>query len=420
MFAGMTPFDSANRKRVLVLGDYRQTVVVVRSLSRAGYAVTLGTSNADSSTALSSHVSAVWHYQRETSEHFCAQLDAYLRKARPDVVFVVGESQLRDLLPVAARIEALSTWALPKWETIERCLDKNSMYMLTRHLGIPTLPWSKSTDINNWRKLASDMGFPVVVKPGDSSTQVCGRKALIFHTPEAMDTFLARHAGEFGSRSLLLQKFASGVRHNCHVGAAAGKLVAYFEQTVTRTDELDCTGIGIEGTSVAPSATLRAYCKSLLESLGYNGIGCIQFLVDKRSGGVEFLEFNPRMDSTTSLPYKLGYDFPKLAIELVRHDVRWSGAQIGERAVAADVALLSASYPYGEHYHWLYGDLLSWHNALRNRHRTVGQLGLWALRSFWVALISHHLTWDVRDPLPTLYVFWRKLLHAIHLRRAIA
>jgi carbamoylphosphate synthase large subunit len=392
----MSPIESTDGKRILVLGDYRQTIVVVRSLARSGYKVTLGTCNPSSSTALSRHVGAVWKYSHNSNEGFRSQLESHLTTAKPDFVFVVGESQLRSLAPAAPRFDALATWVAPAWTVVERCFDKHAMYALTRQLAIPTLGWAEFTDIETWRQEARSMGYPVVVKRRDSSALVRGHKALIFATPETFDTFLAGLQGESECSSLLLQKFARGYRHNCHFGAAAGQLVAYFEQRVIRTDELDCTGVGIEGISVAPSAALREYCARLTESLGYDGIGCIQFIVDEISGNVAFLELNPRMDSTAALPYHLRYDFPALAIDLARN--RQQGA----------ASPLTASYRAGVRYHWLYGDLLSWHNAWRCRQRTPLQLLAWAFRSALTAARSRHLTWDWSDPLPTLYMYWKK------------
>ena len=84
----------------------------------------------------------------------------------------------------------------------------------------------------------------------------------------------------------MLQKFAPGERHNCHIAADRGRILAYFQQKVLRTDELDGTGIGLDGVSVPVSPALRDYCERLVEALGYHGIGCIQFMVDEKSGAV--------------------------------------------------------------------------------------------------------------------------------------
>lgn len=385
-------------ERVLVLGDYRQTVTVVRSLGRAGLTVVLGSSDARSYTARSRHVSKLWLYEPD-GDRFCDQLENLLRCERPRFTFVVGESQLRLLIPHAARFAPLTTWIAPRWETVARCFDKSGMYALTASLGIPTQPSQLFSDAVSWREAARAMGYPVVVKRRDSSAAIQGHKALIIHSEAELDRLIPAVQRDAEPGSVLLQKHAPGVRHNCHFGAAAGRLVAYFEQRVVRTDELDNTGIGIEGISVPPSAELREYCERITQALGYHGIGCIQFLVDRTSGKVAFLETNPRMDSTAALPYRLGYDFPRLALELAHdpdHCMPWT-------------------HPYrtGVRYHWLYGDVFSWYEALRSRRRTPAQLAAWAVRSAGVLATSYHLTWDWRDPLPTLHAFGGKFAHTL-------
>jgi len=192
------------------------------------------------------------------------------------------------------------------------------------------------------------------------------------------------------AESFVLQKFAPGGRHNCHFAADGGRIVAFLQQEVLRTDEADGTGIGLEGVSVAPSAELRTYCERLLYRLGYSGIGCIQFLVDPASGAVSFLELNPRLDSTAALACSLGYDFPRLAIEI---------------AARTRPAPLSTPYATGRHYHWLYGDLNAWRQ---------GKIGLSLLARS--ALRGCDLSFDWRDPAPGLHLLWRKLVAAARKR----
>ena len=395
--------------RILVLGDYRQTITVVRSLSRAGYAVTLGTDNPRSSTALSRHVSRVWRYSAADArdpQRFCGLVENRLHAERPEFTFVVGESQLRQLLNSAPRLHALTTWVSPHWEVIRRSFDKRSMLALCDRLGVPTAPWVPYNGAPAWRRQAAEMGYPLVIKHGDSSLRVRGRKALIVQTPAELEDLLSQVHRIPSPGSLLMQKFARGLRHNCHFGAAGGDIVAYFQQSVVRTDELDMTGIGIEGISVAPSPQLRGWCQRITRSLGYNGIGCIQFLVDEATGEASFLELNPRMDSTAVLPYRLGCDFPRLAVSLARR----------ERERKSAVPQFPPAYAAGRRYHWLYGDLLAWHAARKCGRCGALQLAGWALRSAWIALTSRHLTWEASDPLPTLHEYWKQLADALHRR----
>ncbi len=392
-------------RRVLVLGDYRQTVTIVRSLARAGFWIALGTNERRSSTALSRYVSDVRVFEESNRDRFLGQLEAYLRHEKPDYVFPVGETQARRIAGAAERFMPLATWVMPDPATVLRCFDKRALYKLTPTLGIPTAPWREYTDFEDWSRAAREMGFPVVVKRKDSSAYIKQKKAIILRTPEAFDSFLAELQSEPDAGSLVLQKFASGERQNCHIAADRGRIVAFFQQKVIRTDELDGTGTGIEGVSAPISSELRAYCECLVEALGYHGIGCIQFMVDEKSGAVAFLEVNPRMDSTAALPYHLGYDYPRIAVEIAAGDTPDP---------------LTKAYRTGKHYYWLYGDVLNWLDCRKQGRQSGAELLHRALKMPWSTLTSHHLTWDARDPMPTLHLFWGKLFEAVLKRLPLA
>lgn len=386
-------------QRVLVVGDYRQTVVVVRSLARAGYEVTLGCPFPESSTARSRYVARVWNYDGSSTERFLGDLAAFIEAERPDYTFVVGERPLRRLIHAAPRFEGLTLWAHPGAEALARCFDKAALYELAPRLGIPTVPWVPFTSAPEWRLRAAEIGFPVIVKRKDSSARVLGRKALICGSPSELEAFLASLERDPNPAQLVMQKYFIGVRHNCHVASAGGKLVLYFQQRVLRTDALDDTGIGTAGVSVAPSPELRAYCERLASALDYTGIGCIQFLVNEATGEVAFLEFNARMDSTAALPYRLGLDFPRIALDLARC------RRFGHRPPRE----VARPYAVGCTYHWLLGDVRSWFNAARARRLSAFALARWAAWTAWMSLRSHHLTFDWRDPLPTLHMYWSAL-----------
>ena len=361
---------------VLVLGEYRQTITVVRSLGRAGLRVILGGDDPGNSTALSRYVGS-FECLADT-----ASLEAWLRRKRPDFVFPVGETQLRQVL-AAPRLLALSTWVMPDLETLRRCLDKRALFDLALPLGVPVAPWLQWAGAQAWREAALRFGFPVVVKRKDSSQHLRNKKALILGDAAQLEAVLTEIGESGDAEAFILQRFAPGVRHNCHFAADGGRIVAFLQQKVLRTDESDGTGIGLEGVTVAPSEKLRAFCERILYRLGYSGIGCLQFLVDDARGEVSLLELNPRLDSTAALACKLGYEFPRLAVEI---------------ASRARPAPLNTPYAVGRRYHWLFGDLNAWRQ---------GKIGL---RTLAVAAVRGcDLTFDWLDPAPGLHAFWRKL-----------
>jgi predicted ATP-grasp superfamily ATP-dependent carboligase len=362
---------------VLVLGDFRQTITVVRSLGRAGLRVILGSDDPASSTAQSRYVSSFQCFSDPQA------LEAWLRARRPDFVFPVGETQLRHAL-ASPRLLSLSTWVMPDPESVRRCLDKRALFELAAPLGVPVAPWLQWAGAQAWREAAQRFGFPVVIKRKDSSSHFRDKKALILGDGAQLDAVLSDLAGSHDAESFVLQRFSPGVRHNCHFAADGGRIVAYLQQKVLRTDEADGTGIGLEGITVEPSEDLRAYCERILYRLGYNGIGCLQFMVDDASGEVGLLELNPRLDSTAALACSLGYDFPRLAVEI---------------AAQAQPAKLREPYAVGRRYHWMYGDLNAWRQ---------GKIGLGVLARS--ALRGCDLTLDWRDPAPCFHLLWRKIL----------
>jgi hypothetical protein len=92
------------------------------------------------------------------------------------------------------------------------------------------------------------------------------------------------------------------------------------------------------------------------------------------------------MDSTAALACRLGYDFPRLAVEIAagRHP---DGP---------------GAYAVGRYYHWIYGDLGAW-----RQRKIPWQVGV---RS---ALRGYDLSFDWRDPMPGLHLLWCRLAHRL-------
>jgi hypothetical protein len=157
------------------------------------------------------------------------------------------------------------------------------------------------------------------------------------------------------------------VRRLCHVAAVDGSLVAYLQQS--------------EAASEPPSPALRRHCEQLVERLRYTGIGCIQFVAEPHTGKIAFLEMNPHLHRGASLAHALGYDFPRLAMQLaVYRKMR------DNRALNAAEAARPAPFvaPY----------------ATRNSH------------------LLRALDDELRDPLPPLHALGRKLSDLAARRRA--
>jgi len=127
-------------KTVLVLGRSRQALVVIRSLARAGYAVTVAAEDKHVWVAYSRHVSALWHCPRISRDErlFVGALDEYLRRQPTiPVIFPVGENQIECLQRNSRIIRDRARIVMPTPEMFERCVNKLALYQEAREAGLP-------------------------------------------------------------------------------------------------------------------------------------------------------------------------------------------------------------------------------------------------------------------------------------------
>ena len=143
---------------------------------------------------------------------------------------------------------------------------------------------------------------------------------------------------------------------NCNFAAWHGELRVYYEHRVIRTDRPNGTGYIVDAVSIPPTPALRRHTEAFARHFDYTGVGCAQFLVDPQSGAIAFLELNPRLDASCSLPFACGYDFPLLALEIARR-------RAGDRA---DLPA-AGEYRVGVRGNWLLGDLKALRKAARSR-----------------------------------------------------
>ena len=404
---------------ILILGNYRQTITVIRSLGRAGHRIIVGRDGDASFVEYSRYVSEVWpHPPVHEEESFVKALQEYLvsRRERGEAMnlFPVGESELHLLCSRFEELKSLARIISASPAVVLQCFDKNRVYERASELGLPVPRSLSFRSSKEWTEAARETGYPVVLKRRDSSRLIRGAKALILQSEKELSDFLV--SGEPELENILLQKWVGGFRHNLHFASTNGDVFVLFQQKVLRTDAMDGTGYGVEGVSVSINPTVAEYCRRLVRDLGYRGVGCIQFLISESKAEPDpvpwFLEINPRLDATCALPYYCGVDFPRIALECSRPE----GARVRS-------SLLSQpEYPSGKTLYWLYGDFFALLHSVR-----VRELGLFGSASRIFRLVSRslfssfHVSWNRLDPKPSLYLLAfegpRNLRRAFAVRR---
>ncbi|MFM7148667.1 MAG: hypothetical protein ACKO23_02375 [Gemmataceae bacterium] len=371
--------NSKATQTVLVLGDQRQALAVIRSLARIGYRVIFATSLKHSNVAKSRFIAETWHLNSAGVEKLRMELLERMA-GRPDIslVFPIAEVDMQCLrqrdVPKPIRVISASE------ESAALCRDKTKLLAMAHERGVPVARWVKVRDSAALLDAVADIGFPLVLKPDVNAETDLGFKALILKSPAEALPEIKR----FPQEGLIVQRHAEGFRHNVYFVAREGRLLGLGESRILRTDRLDGTGLAVEGITVSPSVALSRYTEQLVQAISYTGVGCAQFLLDERTGEVCFLEINPRLGANSNIICRAGMDLPRAFVDVV---------------CGRDPSV--GKWDIGRRYAWLSGDLNGFLDERSKMNLAAAFLWLGRLLRAQVRA-DDHVTWDWADPRPTL------------------
>ncbi|MEJ2357070.1 MAG: carbamoyl-phosphate synthase large subunit [Deinococcales bacterium] len=208
---------------------------------------------------------------------------------------------------------------VPIWgtsaEAIDAAEDRDTFHALCTRLGIPQPAGGVATEPQDAKRLAWDIGYPVMVRP---SYVLGGRAMKVVASDEELDAYLAEVYSELPDNpSILVDDFIEGA---VEVDVDA---VSDGETTVVAGIMEHIEGAGIHSgdsacitppVTLAPEtvATIRDYSVRLAEAIGVRGLINIQYVI--KDGEVFVIEANPRASRT--IPYlskAIGHPLAKYA-----------------------------------------------------------------------------------------------------------
>jgi len=359
-------------QEILVLDCHVHTLTVIRSLSRAGYQVTLGVTADELNRGfvhVSQLISSTWLHPDIVDDPagFDTALLVFLeRNPQLKLIFPVGENSVREIASIRAAIPPGVLIAMPENEAVEICLSTQELCAAINELG-----------------------FPSIVKASDSTSLLLGKKCVFVRTRSDLEALVDKWPDS--QDDFVVQNEIKGLRYNCDVVAENGLIQLYFESEILRTDQADYAGNSVFDRSVRPSTLHKDYCERFVADLNYTGLALIQFLRDEHTGESNFLEANPRAGSTIALAVHCGIDLPAASLR----------AHIGNSSDS------DKRYPINRAQNWLHGDLLGLRKARINREVGLRQSFVWlskAVADFIRADCHASFVW--RDPKPTMKLYW--------------
>ena len=213
----------------------------------------------------------------------------------PGYGFLSENESFADIL-----LEHNITFIGPEPEHIRIMGDKIQAKQTAKDLGIPVVPGSDGgvDDLNEARKIAEDIGFPVLIKAASGGG---GRGMKVSRTREDLDEAIATASAEakaaFGDGRVYLEKYLDKPRH------IEIQVLSDGNGNAVHLGERDCSlqrrhqKVWEEALSPALNAAQREeigdiVAKAIAE-MGYSGVGTVEFLYE--NGEFYFIEMNTRL-----------------------------------------------------------------------------------------------------------------------------
>jgi acetyl-CoA carboxylase, biotin carboxylase subunit len=192
------------------------------------------------------------------------------------------------------------TFVGPPTDAIKLAGDKLAARAEAARAGAPVLPGGEVANADAARALASEIGYPLLVKAAGGGG---GRGIKRVHDDEELDTLLGLARSEagaaFGDDRVYLEKLIESARH------VEVQIAADQQGAVLHLGERDCSvqrrfqKVVEEAPAPAmPHETrgrLQESAVAVAKRIGYRNLGTVEFVIDAATGDPYFLEVNCRI-----------------------------------------------------------------------------------------------------------------------------
>jgi carbamoyl-phosphate synthase large subunit len=250
---------------------------------------------------------------------------------RPEGVIVQfgGQTPLRLAVPLQkAGVKLLGTSA----DAIDRAEDRKRFGELVTKLGLRSPKWGTANGLGEARKIAEDIGYPVMVRP---SYVLGGRAMEIVHDASGLEHFVNQAleasrreslaggggSGDESAPILVDQFLKDAVEVDVDVVAdgtdvVIGGVMEHIEEAGIHSGDSACS-LPPFSLAAATIDEIKKQARALARELDVRGLMNIQFAVPRDGRGVFILEVNPRASRTVPFVSKVtGVPLAKVAAKI--------------------------------------------------------------------------------------------------------
>ncbi|MCH8882172.1 MAG: ATP-grasp domain-containing protein [SAR324 cluster bacterium] len=190
----------------------------------------------------------------------------------------------------------------PRDLSMERMGNKSNAIATARKLGVGVVPGSQGvlTDSVYAKSVADEIGYPVLIKAAFGGG---GKGMCVVRAAEEFDEAFARTSQEalsaFGNGDVYLEKFVEFMRH-LEVQVLRDRhgntqILGLRDCTVQRNNQKLVEESGSYRISAGKLEEIFGYAERIAQEVDYLGAGTIEFIFDRGSKAVYFMEMNTRL-----------------------------------------------------------------------------------------------------------------------------
>ncbi|MCS7095522.1 MAG: carbamoyl-phosphate synthase large subunit [Nitrososphaerota archaeon] len=234
-------------------------------------------------------------------------------------------------------------------DSIDKAEDRKRFAEIVEKLGIPQPPNGTAMSIEEAKKVAKKLGYPVLIRP---SYVLGGRAMDIIYDEETLVRFMSEAIEVSPEHPVLIDKFLEDAIETeidavCDGEAVyIGGVMEHIEQAGVHSGDAACV-LPPFSLSKEIIETMIDYTRKLAKELGVIGLINIQFAV--KNGTVYVLEVNPRASRTVPFVSKAtGVPLAKIAAKVI---AGWKLSELGVKgeSVKVDhVAVKEAVFPFAK------------------------------------------------------------------------
>jgi predicted ATP-grasp superfamily ATP-dependent carboligase len=307
----------------------RTALAVIRSLGKRGIKVLAADTTRFNAGFLSKYCTqkVIYPSPIEDKEKFVRSLLRLVKNIRLDLMIPITDFTMIPILERKEEFEQYVKVAAPPYEVAMKAYDKFQTISIAEKCGVPHPKTFLIDDVKTLREVASELNYPVVIKPRMKVFWNNRKAVMIKVTPInyaynkedllfKYKSLMGKLKGKVPSDFFLLQEYAKGIGVGVEVLMDdSSDLIALFMHK--RLREYPVTG-GASTLRVSIwNRRLMEYSIKLLKEMRWQGVAMVEFKLNEENGDANLMEVNGRFWGSLPLAINAGVDFPYLLYKMI-------------------------------------------------------------------------------------------------------